>query len=116
MTADAATTSTSPAMAEKHQTQAQDSSTVLANVSTFFQQQPFGAGSFDAVYAIEATCHAPSWEGCYGQIREVLKPGGVFGLYDWCMSDEWDASNPEHKRIAHGIEIGDGIPEMRRFE
>ncbi|CAD7065285.1 unnamed protein product, partial [Tilletia caries] len=54
--------------------------------------------------------------GCYGQIKEVLKPGGVFGLYDWCMTDEWDASNPEHKRIAHGIEIGDGIPEMRRFE
>ncbi|CAD6890313.1 unnamed protein product, partial [Tilletia laevis] len=76
----------------------------------------FGAGWFDAVYAIEATCHAPSWEGCYGQIKEVLKPGGVFGLYDWCMTDEWDASNPEHKRIAHGIEIGDGIPEMRRFE
>ncbi|KAE8182857.1 hypothetical protein CF328_g8374, partial [Tilletia controversa] len=68
----------------------------------------FGAGSFDAVYAIEATCHAPSWEGCYGQIKEVLKPGGVFGLYEWCMTDEWDASNPEHKRIAHGIEIGDG--------
>lgn len=29
------------------------------------------------------------------------------------MTDAWDASNPEHKRIAHGIEVGDGIPEMR---
>ena len=29
------------------------------------------------------------------------------------MTDAYDASNPEHKRIAHGIEIGDGIPEMR---
>ncbi|KAE8247710.1 hypothetical protein A4X06_0g4253 [Tilletia controversa] len=36
MTADAATTSTSPAMPEQHQTQAQDSSSVLTNVSSFF--------------------------------------------------------------------------------
>lgn len=37
----------------------------------------FGEASFDAVYAIEATCHAPSWEGVYGQILKVLKPGGT---------------------------------------
>lgn len=29
------------------------------------------------------------------------------------MTDIWDPKNPEHKRIAHGIEVGDGIPEMR---
>ena len=29
------------------------------------------------VYAIEATVHAPSWEGVYGEIFKVLKPGGV---------------------------------------
>lgn len=27
--------------------------------------------------AIEATCHAPSWEGVYGEIFKVLKPGGT---------------------------------------
>ncbi|CEH18676.1 sterol 24-c-methyltransferase [Ceraceosorus bombacis] len=76
-------------------------------------REQFGENSFDAVYAIEATCHAPSWEGIYGEIFRVLKPGGYFGLYEWCMTDAWDASDPEHKRIAHGIEVGDGIPEMR---
>lgn len=39
--------------------------------------QQFGENSFDAVYAIEATCHAPNWEGIYGQIKKVLKPGGI---------------------------------------
>jgi sterol 24-C-methyltransferase len=39
-------------------------------------KEQFGEGSFDAVYAIEATCHAPSWEGIYGEIFRVLKPGG----------------------------------------
>jgi len=29
------------------------------------------------------------------------------------MTDKWDPSIPEHKEVAHGIEIGDGIAEMR---
>ncbi|KAF8962547.1 delta-sterol C-methyltransferase [Flammula alnicola] len=75
--------------------------------------EQFGENSFDAVYAIEATVHAPSWEGVYGEIFKVLKPGGVFGVYEWCMTDTWDPSIPEHKAIAHQIELGNGIPEMR---
>jgi sterol 24-C-methyltransferase len=31
------------------------------------------------------------------------------------MTDKWDPSNPHHKKIAHGIEVGDGIPEMRNI-
>ncbi|KZP33763.1 hypothetical protein FIBSPDRAFT_915884 [Athelia psychrophila] len=75
--------------------------------------EQFGENSFDAVYAIEATCHAPTWEGVYGEIMKVLKPGGVFGVYEWCMTDAWDASNPEHQKLQHEIEFGNGIPEMR---
>jgi len=37
----------------------------------------FGPNSVDAVYAIEATVHAPNFEGIYGEILKVLKPGGV---------------------------------------
>jgi len=75
--------------------------------------EQFGENSFDAVYAIEATCHAPTWESVYSEIKRVLKPGGVFGLYEWCMTDTWDPSVPEHKELAHAIEFGNGIPEMR---
>ncbi|KAG8843146.1 Delta(24)-sterol C-methyltransferase [Tulasnella sp. 330] len=75
--------------------------------------EQFGENTYDAVYAIEATVHAPTFESVYGQIFSVLKPGGVFGVYEWVMTDQYDASNPEHRRVAHGIEIGDGIPEMR---
>ena len=32
------------------------------------------------------------------------------------MTDDWDPSNPDHKDIAHGIEVGDGIPEMRTIK
>jgi sterol 24-C-methyltransferase len=77
--------------------------------------EQFGENSFDAVYAIEATVHAPTWEGVYGEIMKVLKPGGVFGVYEWCMTDRWDPSIPEHKALAHEIELGNGIPEMRHL-
>lgn len=29
------------------------------------------------------------------------------------MTDTWDPSIPEHKAVAHQIELGNGIPEMR---
>ena len=34
-------------------------------------------GMISTVYAIEATVHAPTWEGVYGEIKKVLKPGGI---------------------------------------
>jgi sterol 24-C-methyltransferase len=96
--------------------------------------EQFGENYFDAVYAIEATVHAPSFEGVYGEIMKVLKPGGIvryppfaeifflclllirsfqFGCYEWVMTPQWDATDPMHKQIAHEIEISSGIPEMR---
>ncbi|KAG1458239.1 hypothetical protein G6F56_006441 [Rhizopus delemar] len=78
-----------------------------------FMEMPFEDNTFDAVYAVEATCHAPTFEGVYGEIYRVLKPGGSFGCYEWVMTDNFDATNPKHRQIAHEIEIGNGIPKMR---
>ena len=38
--------------------------------------------SFDAVYAIEATCHAPDKLSTYGEVFRLLKPGACFGAYE----------------------------------
>lgn len=73
---------------------------------------PFPDNSFDAVYAIEATVHAPSLQGVYSEIFRVLKPGGTFGVYEWLMTDAYDASNPQHRTIRLGIEQGNGIGNM----
>lgn len=51
--------------------------------------EQFGENSFDAVYAIEATCHAPSWEAVYGQIHKILKPGGVVRFFGNSPSSIW---------------------------
>jgi len=77
-----------------------------------FMKLPFPDNSFDAVYAIEATCHAPDREGVYSEILRVLKPGGVFATYEWCLTDSYDTKNSEHRWIKKAIEEGDGLPDM----
>ena len=77
-----------------------------------FMQMSSPENSFDAVYAIEATVHAPSLQGVYEQIYRVLKPGGVFGVYEWLMTDNYDNNNAKHRAIRLGIEQGDGISNM----
>eukprot|EP00928_Gymnodinium_smaydae_P073606 TRINITY_DN5678_c2_g1_i1.p1 TRINITY_DN5678_c2_g1~~TRINITY_DN5678_c2_g1_i1.p1 ORF type:complete len:670 (+),score=144.23 TRINITY_DN5678_c2_g1_i1:56-2011(+) len=73
---------------------------------------PFLDNSFDAVYAIESTCHSPDRCATYAEIMRVLKPGGVFACYEWCLTDRYDASSEEHRRIKRYIEIGFSLPEI----
>ncbi|KAI3510856.1 hypothetical protein L1887_17993 [Cichorium endivia] len=78
-----------------------------------FMKMPFEDNSFDAVYAIEATCHAPDAVGCYKEIYRVLKPGQSFAAYEWCMTDSFDPNNQNHQQIKAEIEVGDGLPDIR---
>ncbi|XP_051123512.1 cycloartenol-C-24-methyltransferase [Andrographis paniculata] len=82
-------------------------------VKADFMKMPFPDNTFDAVYAIEATCHAPDAVGCYKEIYRVLKPGQCFAVYEWCMTDAYDPNNEEHKRIKAEIELGNGLPDIR---
>ncbi|KAI1924226.1 Delta(24)-sterol C-methyltransferase [Ophidiomyces ophidiicola] len=77
-----------------------------------FMDLEFPKNTFDAVYVIEATVHAPNLVDVYKQIFRVLKPGGRFGVYEWVMTDKFDASNDEHRAIRLGIERGNGIVNM----
>ena len=73
-------------------------------------KMPFPDNSFDRIYSIEATCHAPTLEGVYSEIYRVLKPGGTYATYEWLLDDRYDAQNPHHRQISYDIEVGDGIP------
>ncbi|KAI0243621.1 Delta(24)-sterol C-methyltransferase [Massospora cicadina] len=81
-----------------------------------FMNMDIPDNSYDAVYAIEATCHAPTLEGVYKEIFRVVKPGGRVALYEWCLTDTYDCSNATHKRISLGIEEGDGIAKLYTTE
>jgi len=82
------------------------------SVQADFMSLPFEANSFDGVYAIEATCHAPRREGVYGEIFKVLKPGAIFATYEWCLTPLYDTENEFHRSIKKKIEEGDGLPDM----
>ena len=65
--------------------------------------------SFDAVYDIEATCHAPDKLSIYGEIFRLLKPGGCFGGYQYCLTDRFDVGDPHHLRIKADIQLGGSL-------
>lgn len=72
------------------------------------------AESFDAAYAIEATCHSPDRRVCFTGVNHCLKKGGMFVAYDWVVLPEsgYDSNNPDHLRIKEGIEVGNGLPTL----
>ena len=69
-------------------------------------------GTFDAAFAVEATCHSPDKTKCFSEVFKVLKPGGLFANYEWCITDKYSPSNPTHTRIKEGIEVGNGLPTL----
>lgn len=81
-----------------------------------FQKLPekFEAGTFDAAYAIEATCHSPDRKVCFAGVNKCLKKGGLFVGYDWVVLPEsgYDDKNPDHVRVKEGIEVGNGLPTL----
>lgn len=76
------------------------------------QHLPFPDNHFDFVYAIEATVHASSLEAVYTEIARVLKPGAVFGVYEWLMTGTFDDKNEVHVDIRQRIERGNGVVAM----
>ena len=70
-----------------------------------YHNPPLKDNSFDGVYDFEAICHSKSLEKVYSEAFRVLKPGGLFVLEDWFMTDKYKPSNPEHQRIKSKIEV-----------
>jgi len=81
-------------------------------VQADFMKLPFPDNHFDGVFAIESTCHAPDRIGVYKEILRVLKPGGTFACYEWCLTDDYDPDSAEHRKIKKDIEVGDGLPDI----
>lgn len=72
----------------------------------------FADETFDFAYAIEATVYAPDLARCYSEIARVLKPGGVFGVYEWLTTDRFNEQSREHVEVRQRLERGDGITNI----
>jgi len=77
-----------------------------------FHELPFEDNTFDHCYSIEAYCHTPDHEKAYAEVLRVLKPGGRFASYEWCLTEKHDPSNPAHMHAKKKIEEGDGLPDL----
>jgi sterol 24-C-methyltransferase len=77
-----------------------------------FMHIPEPDASFDAVYAFEATCHAPDKTALFRELYRVLKPGGKMAIYEWCLTSRYDAANPAHVQVKRDIEEGNGLPDI----
>lgn len=85
---------------------------LLNYTKTDFCNTGFESNAYDGAYAIEATCHATDKVKCYSEIFRVLKPGAYFCCYEWIITDKYDHTNEEHRRIRHGIELGNSLPTL----
>jgi 24-methylenesterol C-methyltransferase len=81
-----------------------------------FLSMPFEDATFDAAYAIEATCHAPTLEDVYKEVFRCLKPGSLFVTYEWVTTPEYDPKNKAHVAIADEIIIGNGLPKLNSWK
>jgi sterol 24-C-methyltransferase len=77
-----------------------------------FMKLPVPDKTFDAVYAIEATCHAPDKVKLFSELNRVMKDGAEFAGYEWCLTDRYDQNNAEHRAIKTDIEVGDALPDI----
>ena len=73
-------------------------------------------GLYDAVYAIEASCHAPDTAELFRVLASVMKPGALFASYEWCLTPRFDSADAEHRAIKRGIEEGHALPDLPGFD
>ena len=68
--------------------------------------------SFDAIYALESTCHVPDRVDVFAEAFRLLKPGGCFASHEWCLTDRFDADDSRHRQLKHDIELGAGLQDI----
>ena len=72
-------------------------------------------GNFDAAYHIEAIPHAPDKTAVYAEVFRVLRPGGVFAGYNWCMTPRFGGGSLQHGELKERIEYSNAAPELATF-
>ena len=81
-------------------------------VKADFMAMPLPDAAMDAAYAIESTAHAPRLSEAYREIHRVLRPNGLFGTFEWCMTSRFDPADPEHQASKRQIEVSCGVPRL----
>ena len=68
-------------------------------VGDFNQPLRFEDDTFDAVYAIQPLTYVTDHGFTFGEVRRVLKPGGMFVFNDVAALDRYDRDDPDHREL-----------------
>ena len=77
-----------------------------------FMNVPLPDGAFDALYSLEALCHAPNRRLAFRELHRLLKPGAEAAIVDWCLTDSFDPGNSQHRDVRARIERANATPEL----
>lgn len=58
---------------------------------------PLEDDAHDAAYAVYALKYLPDLGPVMREIHRILKPGGLFVIYDLCKTPEYDQNSEEHR-------------------
>jgi len=90
----------------------------LSHLCSYFKadwmNMPTEDNTYDAVFHVEALEHSPDRVASFTEIFRVMKPGALFGGYDWVVTDKYDPNNPEQEKLKKGIELGNGVADLLR--
>jgi len=75
---------------------------------------PVEDNTYDTAFHFEALEHSEDRVAACREFLRVIKPGGYFAGYDWIITDKCDLKNTEHVRIKKAIELGNGLPDLKR--
>lgn len=73
---------------------------------------PCADNHFDAMYSIEAVCHSPDRLKAFQETFRTLKPGGKFVIFDWALTELFDAADARHADIRKRIEYANATPDL----
>lgn len=91
----------------------------LQNVSLClgdFHHLPFADASFDQVFAIEVFCYATDLELAFSEVRRVLRPGGVFTLFDGYLTQPSAQFSADEALAAELIAKGMAIDHLQSVD
>lgn len=85
----------------------------LAAEGDFHDLSRFATGTLDLVFVVEALCHSADPACVLGEVARVLRPGGVFVIFDGYRGDA--PPTPQTDRVMRLLARGMAVPDFAPY-